>query len=145
MSYFNNCEHCGAALDPGEKCDCIGSALNVTDEEVQNIMDPRLENPMRPKYEFAGETVKVKSGVGKSSFGVDMSGADFEIEDWAVNIWGKSWLDMQGNPTALEYAFRTAVYGDNNNVPQFSDDVLGGKIGGYSHLFHVNELELEDL
>ena len=145
MSYFNQCEHCGAALDPGEKCDCIGSALNVTDEEVQNIMDPRLENPMRPKYEFAGETVKVKSGVGKSSFGTDMSGADFEIEDWAVNLWGKSWMDMTGNPTALEYAFRIGVNCKHNNVPPFSNDVLYGKIGGFAHLFHVNELELEDL
>lgn len=22
MAYFSECEHCGAALDPGERCDC---------------------------------------------------------------------------------------------------------------------------
>ena len=25
MSYFKTCPHCGANLDPGEKCDCIGA------------------------------------------------------------------------------------------------------------------------
>ena len=25
MSYFKTCSHCGAHLDPGEKCDCIGA------------------------------------------------------------------------------------------------------------------------
>lgn len=24
MSYSNECPHCGANLDPGEKCDCGG-------------------------------------------------------------------------------------------------------------------------
>lgn len=23
MAYFNTCPHCGATLDPGEKCECI--------------------------------------------------------------------------------------------------------------------------
>lgn len=145
MSYFNKCEHCGASLDPGEKCDCIASALNVTDEEVAAVMDPRLQGPMRPKYKHAGKKVKVKDGVGNSSFGDDMSGADFVIEDWCANIWGESWMDMTSNPTALEYAFRTGSYGGNNNVPPFSNDVLYGHVGTFAHLFHVNELELEDL
>lgn len=145
MSYFNQCEHCGAALDPGEKCDCIGSALNVTDEEVAAVMDPRLQGPMRRKYEHAGKTVKVKSGVGKSAFGEDMSGSDFIIEDWCANVWGESWMDMTGNPTALEYAFRIGTNGRHNNVPPFSNDVLYGKVGMFAHLFHINELELEDL
>lgn len=34
MSYFNQCEYCGASLDPGEKCDCMGSAVNATNEET---------------------------------------------------------------------------------------------------------------
>lgn len=25
MSYYSKCPHCGANLDPGETCDCLGS------------------------------------------------------------------------------------------------------------------------
>ena len=146
MAYYKECEHCGAKLDPGETCDClVNTALRVTDEEVKEVLDPRNESVMRKKYEHAGETVKIKSGVGKSSFGEDMSGQDFIIEDWCANVWGKSWMDMTGNPTALEYAMRTCISGENNHVPAFSNDVLYGKVGFYAHLFHINELELEDL
>lgn len=145
MAYYKECEHCGAKLDPGETCDCIASSLTVTDEEVEEVLDPRNQSVMRKKYEYAGETVKIKSGVGKSFYNQDMSGQDFIIEDWCVNVWGKSWMDMTGNPTSLEYATRTCISGDNNNVPAFSNDVLYGKVGGFAHLFHINELELEDL
>lgn len=53
-----------------------------------------------------------------------------------------SWTNANGNPAALEYAIRTSFFGDNNDVPVFSDDVLYGKIDGLGHLFHLNELEL---
>lgn len=96
----------------------------------------------RKDFEYKGKNVKVKQGVGKSSFGEDMSGEDFEIEDWWENISGVSWMDSNGNPAALEYAIRSAVYGKNNNVPAFSNDVVYGKINGFGHIFHINELEL---
>lgn len=27
MAYFNKCPHCGAYLDPGEKCECIKESI----------------------------------------------------------------------------------------------------------------------
>ena len=97
---------------------------------------------MREKFYKAGETVKIKQGVGEGNTG-DMSGQDFVIEDWWENIAGRSWMFCNGNPACLEYAIRSAFYGDNNGVPTFSNDVLYGKVGPFGHLFHVNELELE--
>lgn len=98
---------------------------------------------MREPFKRAGDTIKVKSGVGKGLQCGDMSGADFVIEDWCENVLSGSWMYANGNPAALEYAMRTASNGNNNHVPTFSDDVLYGKIGMFGHLFHVNELELE--
>lgn len=98
----------------------------------------------RKPIQYAGKTVKVKSGVGKSSYGQDMSGAEFVVEDWWENVAGISWLNAIGNPAALEYAARHAFNGENNNVPMFSNDVVYGKIGGLGHIFHVNELEVEE-
>lgn len=97
---------------------------------------------MRKKFERAGETVKIKSGTGKSMSGEDMSGEFFVIEDWCENVLGCSWMDANGNPAAMEYAVRSAFNGSNNHVPMFSDDVLYGKVRSLGHLFHINELEL---
>lgn len=98
---------------------------------------------MREQFAKSGETVKVKSGVGRGLQVGDMSGMDFVIEDWCENVLGCSWMYANGNPAALEYAARTGINGKNNNVPTFSDDVLYGKVGMLGHLFHVNELELD--
>ena len=97
---------------------------------------------MREKFKYAGQTMKVKQGVGNSSFGQDMSGQDFVAEDWCENVLGRSWMHANGNPAALEYAIRHTAYGDNNNVPLLGNDVVYGKIGEFGHLFHVNELEV---
>lgn len=29
MSYYKECPHCGAALDPGERCDCKEEERNA--------------------------------------------------------------------------------------------------------------------
>ena len=71
---------------------------------------------MREKFKFAGETVKIKSGVGKGLQVGDMSGMDFVIEDWCENVLGCHWGSADGNPAALEYAMRSAFNGANNNV-----------------------------
>lgn len=99
---------------------------------------------MREKFKYAGHTVKVKSGVGESLIGEEIIGKDFVVEDWCENVLGCSWMvaNGNGNPAAIEYATRTCIFGRNNNVPKFSDDVVYGKIGMFGHLFHVNELEL---
>ena len=99
----------------------------------------------RVPFEHAGKTVRVKDGVGKGLQVGDMSGMDFVIEDWCENVLGVSWMFANGNPAAIEYAFRIASNGDKNNVPPLSDDVVYGKIGGFGHLFHVNELNLVGL
>lgn len=95
---------------------------------------------MRERFKYAGETVKIKNGVGKGFQVGDMSGMDFIIEDWCENVIGCSWMNANGNPAALEYAMRHSLYGDNNNVPMFSNDVVYGKIGSLGHLLHINEL-----
>ena len=100
---------------------------------------------MKEKFKFAGETVKIKSGVGKGLQVGDMSGMDFVIEDWCENVLGCHWGSADGNPAALEYAMRSSFNGANNNVPTFSNDVLYGKVGMFGHLFHVNELELPEV
>lgn len=99
---------------------------------------------MREKFKYAGQTVKVKEGVGNDYFGTNMSGEDFTIEDWCENVLGCSWTDADGNPAAIEYAIRHISFGRNNNVPPFSNDVVYGKIDGLGHLFHINELELPE-
>ena len=99
---------------------------------------------MREKSKYAGKTVKIKNGVGKGFMVPDMSGMDFVVEDWAENLLGCPWWAANGNPTAMEYAVRTGVFGRNNNVPD-DNEVLGGKVGMFSHLFHINELELEQV
>lgn len=97
---------------------------------------------MREKSEYAGRIIKTKTNVGNGLQCGDMSGAEFIIEDWCENVLRCSWMNANGNPVALEYAIRTAMHGDNNNVPMLSEDVLYGKIGGFAHLFHMNELKL---
>ena len=98
---------------------------------------------MREKFKYAGKTVKIKDGVGHGTQEYDMSGMDFTIEDYCENVIGCSWMNAIGNPAALEYAVRIALYGGNNGVSTFSNNVLYGKVGMFGHLFHVNELELE--
>lgn len=98
---------------------------------------------MRTRFKKAGEIVKIKQGVGHALQGYAMDGMDFVIEDWWQNVAGCSWMEANGNLAALEYAIRIGKNGDNNNVPIISNDVLYGKIDGFGHLFHVNELELD--
>lgn len=94
-------------------------------------------------------TVKVKPGVGIETGIIrytnrDLSGLQFEIEDWCENVLGCSWMSANGNLAALQYAIRTAFHGKTNNVPPFDNDVVYGKVGGFGYLFHLNELELPD-
>ena len=99
---------------------------------------------MRERFKYAGETVKIKSGVGCGIQCGDMSGKDFTVEDWCENVMRCSWMKANGNPAAIEYAIRHSACGENNNVPLLSNDVVYGKIGSLGHLFHVNELVFPD-
>jgi hypothetical protein len=99
---------------------------------------------MRQKSEYAGRALKIKNNVGRGMNGQLLEGEHFIVEDWCENVLGRSWMSADGNPAALEYAIRTAINGKNNNVPKYSDDVLYGKVGYNGHLFHINELEIEN-
>jgi hypothetical protein len=88
--------------------------------------------------ELTGTTVKIKSHVTHFQF-PNFGGEDFIVEDWADRVFGRSWMDMDGNPACLVYAIRgsrqdPAIPIDNN--------VLYGKVNGIGCLLHVNELEI---
>lgn len=61
----------------------------------------------------------------------------FIIEDWWDRVAGKSWRDCDGNPAALNYAYRAG----SNGLP-LDDDVLYGKTAnGRGLLVHVSEVQ----
>lgn len=39
MSWYKECEHCGATLDPGERCDCAAEFLGSTKKESDRKSD----------------------------------------------------------------------------------------------------------
>lgn len=94
---------------------------------------------IRERSPLCGCTVKTKPNVGKDPLNkVDLGGQMFQVEDWWQNVSGKSWMDSDGNPAAIAYAFRT---GFKDNVP-INNDVLYGKINGLGYMFHISELEV---
>lgn len=95
---------------------------------------------IRKRSPFVGITVKVKASGVKNPLVKDFSGQDFEIEDWWENVYGESWMFSDGNPAALNYAFRAVITG----LP-IDNEVLYGKIDGLGYLFHVSELDLPEV
>lgn len=91
----------------------------------------------------AGMTVKTRDDVGPDPMtGQPLAGQDFEVEDWWQNVSGRSWMNSDGNPAALTYAFRTGMA--SGRVP-LNNEVLYGKIGMLGYLFHVTELVLPEV
>lgn len=92
---------------------------------------------------YAGMTVKVKEDIGPDPMTRQvLAGQDFEIEDWWQNISGRSWMNSDGNPAALNYGFRIRLSG--HSIP-LNNEVLYGKIGGLGYLFHITELVLPEV
>lgn len=89
------------------------------------------------KYKYAGQTLITKSNVGMSSFMTDLGNKEFIAEDYWININDESWKDSNGNPAALEYAFRIGTR--IGEIP-LDDRVVYGKIDGLGHMFHESEL-----
>lgn len=83
----------------------------------------------------AGEIVVLNARADDRA-GHVMPGEKFAVEDWADRLWGKSWMNMTDNRTALLYAIRSA-YG---RMP-IDNEVVYGKIGNSGHLVHQSELE----
>ena len=81
------------------------------------------------------KTVTIKKGVSHPQLG-DMTGMEYEVEDWWDRDSGGSWMTANGNPACLIYAVRKA----QNNLPM-DNEVLYGKIGPFGHLVHISEIE----
>lgn len=75
---------------------------------------------------LAGTTITVDIGDGPQ---------DYRVEDWWERLTGKSWMNSDGNPAAMNYAIRCGL----DRLPT-DDEVLYGKIGAFGHLVHVNEI-----
>jgi len=76
-----------------------------------------------------GAVVKVTAG--------QFAGRDYEIEGYWKDIYGKSWMDSDGNLAAMDYAIRSGTEG----LP-LDNRVLYGKIGGAGKLMHVSQLDM---
>ena len=98
---------------------------------------------IRDRSPFAGQVVRTKQDVGLDPLTkAPLGGKDFWVEDWWENVSGKSWMNSDGNPAALAYAFRTGMSG--GKVP-INNEVLYGKIDGLGFMFNVCELELPEV
>lgn len=95
---------------------------------------------VRTPSEFAGTTVKIRAGVVDPLQHMVVGGADYQVEDWWLNIARKSWEYCHGNPAAIQYALRIGM---SPSVP-IDDEVLYGKIDGVGHLVHISEIEPTD-
>lgn len=84
-------------------------------------------------HPLAGKTVTLKSGLFK--------GHEFWVEDWQSRVFGKSWMDCDGNPACIDYALRSHAEGD----PSFSNDVVYGKIEGLGKIIHIRHLPEQEL
>ena len=43
MSYYRTCSHCGAHLDPGERCDCRGALRTECRKLIMELTDEQVE------------------------------------------------------------------------------------------------------
>ncbi|MFI1195488.1 hypothetical protein ACH4T9_19835 [Micromonospora sp. NPDC020750] len=86
----------------------------------------------RPTSPLAGQTVTIRADVAK------LGGKEYRVEDWWINVAGRSWMDCVGNPAALTYAAR----GGFADLPT-DDEVLYGKVDGLGYLVHISEIEAE--
>lgn len=87
----------------------------------------------RESSEHARKTVKIRGDVAH------LGGQEYTVEDWWINVFGKSWMVANGNFAAMNYAVRSAAAG----LPT-DDEVLYGKVDGLGHLVHVSEIEASE-
>ena len=94
-------------------------------------------HPIHPDpHPLACKDVVIKEGVSDPAQGAVVPGAVYEIEDWWDRLGPASWMDMDGNPACLHYAFRSA----HNGLPLDNEVVYGHIKGHFGHLVHVSEL-----
>ncbi|MGW1039360.1 hypothetical protein [Streptomyces sp. NPDC002547] len=68
--------------------------------------------------------------------GVGPGTHEVRVEDWCDRVFGRSWMGMDGSPSALVYAIRSTVAG----LP-LDNEVVYGKVGQRGHLIHVSEIQ----
>ena len=56
MSYYRTCPHCGAALDPGERCDCQEEKETAAD--AANIDDGVVERDLQDHFSTSNDSEK---------------------------------------------------------------------------------------
>jgi len=72
-----------------------------------------------------------------------IDGQEFVVEDWAENLWdGKTVMEMNGNPAAINYAFRAGIAG--MDPVEANKDVVYGKVGYLGYCVHNSELVTKD-
>ena len=92
----------------------------------------------RTKYENAGKRMKLRG-----TFTDHMGGTHDEVlvEDYWINLEGRSWMDCNGNPACMIYGIRTGLtQGLHGEGIPTDDHVVYGKTGRFGNLFHVSEL-----
>ena len=89
---------------------------------------------------LAGKTVKLKKTAMHPDH-EDFGGSEYRIEGLQKKVFdGVSWMDCEGNPSALIYALRSAF----SKLPM-DDDVFYGKIGIFGHMVHISEIDLDSI
>ena len=83
------------------------------------------------KHPLAGQTVTLNCKPDPDN----LNGQQFQVEDYWMNVAGKSWMDCNGNPACLKYAMRSAMA----KLPT-DNKVLYGKVGSFGHLVHESEI-----
>lgn len=91
------------------------------------------------RFKYAGKILKIKKGTGYSSMGELLDGKEIIVEDYWMNINGRSWKNTHGSPAVLEYCVRAL---NKRTLLPMDDEVVYGKVGYYGHLLHVSELVL---
>ena len=84
-----------------------------------------------------GKVCKIKGASRYFSQKYGTPNPEIVIEDTDVNVCGRSWMDMTGNPAAMLFGMRSGTEG----LP-FGGAVYYGKIGGMGELVHESELEV---
>lgn len=88
--------------------------------------------PNTEQSPLAGKYVTVEADL----YGEGAGFHTFRVEDWWDRLTGRSWMDSNGNPAAMNYAIRGGLSG----LP-IDDQVLYGKVGAFGHLVHVSEIK----
>lgn len=85
------------------------------------------------RHPLAGHTVQLQCAPGPDS---DFLNAQaYIIEDWWLNVSGRSWMVADGDIACLLYALRSGIVG----LPT-DDNVLYGQVGGLGYLIHESEI-----